>query len=129
MKMKKVTTDEFNNLLKIITHENGIKQSPSGRSNLYRPWLKNAYWLALLTGARRSDLANFRWSDILENHYQNEFWIESVNERRTVRYVITPEVQKILDDLGFDEFQGTNNYILAPGRQSKSRLLYSSTSA
>jgi integrase len=129
-KMTQLRRDEFYKLLNIMTPENGIKQSPSKKSNFFRPWLKNAYWLALLTGARRSELANFKWSDIHEEENVKAFWIYCAKERRIVGFIITAEVQKILDDLGFDEFQGTNNYVLAPeanfSRRSVIDLLSSS---
>ncbi len=59
-----ITREEFFKLLDVVTPENGLLQSLNRKINLYRPWLKDAYLLAILCGARKQELLNFKWSDI-----------------------------------------------------------------
>jgi hypothetical protein len=70
-KVNAVRENEFQNLLAILTPENGIeKRVQKGRVNLrtttwYKPWLKHAFQLGLYTGGRSEDIVELKWSDII----------------------------------------------------------------
>lgn len=57
-----ILRSEFDGLLAAITVENGFE--PVSKKNLFRPWLCNAYRLAVETGLRREELLLLRWADI-----------------------------------------------------------------
>ena len=129
---------EFEALLARITPENGIKEYKDGikpTRNLYRPWLANGFRLSLETGRRREEIANMRWKDIIEsdgylyikvqdykiNRIQNRI----SDEEKKYNYIpVTPQLKKLLDELGYDIYKGMDAFILEPNLKiSRGRVM------
>jgi len=61
-----ITEDEFNKILEAVDTYNPI-QTLGGKGenkNRYRPYLKDGFYLFLLTGGRREEVVDLKWSDI-----------------------------------------------------------------
>lgn len=127
-KPEAITENEFDALLEKVTTENGLKEYQNGvkpERNLYRPWLKHGFRLALETGRRREEIINMRWSDIKESEGSRYIIIEDfkVNriqnrtkpeEKKYVYVPITNSLENLLDEMEQDTYKETNNFILAP---------------
>lgn len=124
-----ISQDDFQRLLKATTKLNGIKQYPDGSSRyLFKDYLVDAWKLGLNTGCRREELINMTFSDIViekdglkyimvpdlkVNRIRN---IQSGNQK--IKYVpITSGLWKVLQDLGYEKYKGTDRPLLAPGIQ------------
>lgn len=129
-----ITQDENEALLKIITRENGIQKYESGVKeyrNFYRPYLKDAFRLALQTGSRREELINLKFNGIneenegsgyikVENYKVNHIQKRKTEEQKKYIYIpLTASLKELLNELGYEKYKGTDNYILAPEIDSK----------
>jgi integrase len=133
-KVTAVREGEFNDLLKILTPEQGIeKRKQKGRVNLrtttwYKPWLKHAFCLGLYTGGRSEDVVELKWSDVvlgadgkfdtlktidykIDKAHSNK---TSAKERIVKHFAITKELGNLLLDMGYDRYKGSHKYIIAP---------------
>lgn len=63
-----ILEEQIEKLLSVITYENGWHyyeyKGKTMRRNWYRPWLKHAFGLFLLTGERRDGVFHLKWDDI-----------------------------------------------------------------
>lgn len=123
-----ISNTEFTQLLKLITPENGLEaKAGSQKRNYYKEWLKDAYWLALLTGRRREELVMMSFDKIVENEkgdpiaiQVNDFKvnrIQNVSARENSKVVFVPiisQLKELLYKLGYSVYKGTERYILAP---------------
>ncbi len=139
---KSITEQEFNSLLERITPENGIQESKSGTNGkrfLYRDWLKDAIRLGLLTGRRREEIINLKWSDLKVGDDGVEFFIvedykvnriqgrKSEEEKKYNLTPITDELRILLIELGLDEQGGSDSFVLAPNEIKSNRVQAMST--
>jgi integrase len=122
-----ITFKEYKALLERITPVNGIKEYKDGvkpTRNLYRPWLADGIRLALETGRRREEIINMKWNDIRESEGTPYIIVEdfkvnriqgrkSDEEKKYVYVPLTESLEKLLKDLGQEEYAGSDNYILA----------------
>jgi len=123
-----INQNEYAALLKQITKENGLKEFKNNKKpkrNLYRPWLADGIKLALETGRRREEIINLKWSNIHEsegikfikvedykvNHIQKR---TTEKEKKYIYIPVTEPLLKLLNELNYDKYQKTDNYILAP---------------
>lgn len=135
---KAITKIEYEALLKIITQENGKKEYENVVKpirNVYRPWLKDGIRLALETGRRREEIINLKWNDIhesegiqyikSEDYKVNNIQKRNIEDDKKYIYIpITASLRQLLDELGYEKYQHTNNYILAPEiRISRTRVM------
>jgi integrase len=118
-----IKKDEFEQLLNVITSENGSHKKTYDSRSYYRPWLKNAYRLALQTGTRAEELATLRWSDIIElENGVRVFRIQNLKVNRiqtgqdtgnNIRYIpITKGLNDLLVEIGLEEMSGKEEYII-----------------
>jgi integrase len=129
-----ITQEEIEALLKITTPENGIEHYENGVKefrNFYRPYIKDAFRLAELTGSRREELINLKYSGItikedgtgyikVENYKVNR--IQKRKDEKYKKYVyipLTKSLRKLLDEFGYEKYKSTDNYILAPETKDK----------
>lgn len=129
---------DFKKLLSLITHKNGKveKVSKTGKivkKNMYRPFLKNAFQLALYTGGRREEIMSMKWSMIKEDHQNNPIYIEVPNLKvqRSNKTLgkstlvapkiipITKDLHNILLEMGYHKKKNLNQYIIYPNRENK----------
>jgi integrase len=125
--------DEFENLLEIITPETGIKQYPSKSKvtrNYYKPYLKSAIKLGLLTGLRREELINLTWNNVqfdednqailikVEDYKSNRIRNRIINKK--YKFVpISIELQNLLSEMRQSVDMDEKNFILAPEVQTQ----------
>ena len=125
-----ITEEEYTELLKSIDVKNAKQVLKTGENKYhYYPWLKFAIQLGLLTGRRRDEIINLRYSDIKYDKEGNPIYIESEDHkvnlakgnmyessRKLVYIPITKKLKEILIENGLHEFTGTDNYLLAPDK-------------
>ncbi|MGZ3931004.1 MAG: hypothetical protein ACXVP0_06440 [Bacteroidia bacterium] len=133
IKTESVKENEFERLLELVTLENGVVwekvstlKNPKKRT-VYRPWLKSAYKFGLFTGGRSEDIVEPKWSDIILTE-KGEFdtikvvdhKIDSANSHRTSKgerfykhFAITKELAALLIEMGYEQYKGTDKYIVA----------------
>ena len=137
-----ISTKEFDKLIEKITPENGIKtytdriNSKSYNKNLYKPWLKNAFQLGLLTGRRREEIVCIKFKDIIENE-NGELTViciedykvnksKNISEKETkkiIRIPIIKPLKSLLIELGYEENKGKDMYVLAPNEIMKRKTM------
>lgn len=132
--VESVEQDEFERLLQVITPENGIVykiiktlKNPK-KVNMYRPWLKHAFRLALYTGGRSEDIVLPQWKDIqltADGKFDTikvvDHKIDSANNNITSEknrffkyFAITKELGELLYEMGYEIYKGSDKYIIAP---------------
>ena len=102
----------------------------------YFPWLKFAIQLGLLTGRRRDEIINFKYSDIkcgsdgemllLESEDQkvNKAKGNFSEESKKLIYIpLTGTLKKLIIENGYEQYKGTASYLLAPEKTSNRETL------
>lgn len=125
-----LTKDEFENIISAIDTANPIvKLGGKGeKKNLYRFYLKDGFKLFLLTGGRREEVVDLKWSDILITIEGTKFFKidnKKVNRQKSsddyVKYLpINQDLFELLIKLGYNEKKTTSDFILYPERKVKS---------
>ncbi|MFB6318410.1 tyrosine-type recombinase/integrase [Saccharicrinis sp. FJH54] len=126
-RIETISKDEFNKLLDIITPEDGIETLESGEKKYhYQEWLKDAFQLALLTGRRRDEVINMKFSDIhekdghpiyivTEDHkYNQRNNLYSTEDKKYIYTPVIPELRQLLIKIGYKNYKGQDRYIIAP---------------
>lgn len=132
-----IEVKEFEDFLSLITHENGKveKYTQSGKlvkKNMYRPYLKDAYNLALQTGCRREEIMSMKWSMIKEDKKGIPFYIEVPNlkverSHKTLGRVskvapkivpVTEGLRNILHEFGYEGHKNSDDFIISPKRDN-----------
>ena len=119
-----ITKEEFLNVIKETTRENGYRVFSGKRKNLYHAWLPTAYKLALETGCRGEELVTLEWADLIElESGMLVFKIDNLKVNRIqtglasgkyVRYVpVTSSLMELLRELGYERGRAMNGYVLA----------------
>ena len=112
----------------------GNKEYATGKKrvrNFYRPWLADAFRVALETGRRREEIINLKFSDIvMENNgvsfiKAEDYKVNRIQNRKNEsvkKYIfipVTKSLKELLIHLGYEKYKETGNYILAPEIQNK----------
>ena len=137
-----ITKNEFTALLERITPENGVKNYQSNAQSkiiqkcFYKPWLKDAMLLAILTGRRREEIVNLKFNGIIEdsNGEPEQICIEdfkvnrskniSSKEKSKMIYIpIISRLKRLLMDLGYHEHKGKDMFILAPSETMQRKTM------
>lgn len=122
-----INKEEFDNLLKITTQENGSTIDKNGKKrNFYRDWLPFAFRLALLSGRRREELINLKFSDVVIDKEGTLLYIEcpdlkvnrqqgvTAEEDKKINYIpITKDLEVLLYEMDYEKNKNTDTYILA----------------
>jgi integrase len=131
-----ITQEEFAAILEAIdtTTPYQILGGKGERKNHYRPYLKDAFNLAVYTGLRREQLCEVRWSHIYSTE-RGSLAISSAN-LKVLRYFdieedddynaevpINEQLMNILIELGYNDKKHTTEYILYPRRTLKIKTL------
>ncbi|MEM7550862.1 MAG: site-specific integrase [Bacteroidota bacterium] len=123
-----ITEVELEKLLKSISSENGWEWVGNGkyrqRQQRYKDWIKPSFYFLLLSGLRRGDLQELKWSDI--RHDQNYIGVPNnkVNNRLNTRayrinVFISRDLALLLDKMGMDDKIGSDEYMFAPEVKSR----------
>ena len=138
---KAISKTDFMKIVSVTTPDNGwgIEMRNGREVNvfLYRPWLIDAFYIGLFAGGRNEETVEMKWSDIKTNEEGQISLIEIIDRKVTrlkkksgienISYTkiveVTPEFEKMLRELGYEEKKNTNEYILAPNeKMSRSTL-------
>lgn len=119
-----ILEEELTDMLKIITPENGLKKADNTRQsrNYYKPWLKHAIGLFLLTGERRDGIFYLKWEHQEGNYLKIPNY--KINRKEKIREIkeyrdllITPDLADLLLKIG-----GSEGYILCPERTNRDQV-------
>lgn len=136
--IESVTKEEFNAILEAvdIISPYVVLGGKGERKNMYKPYLKDGFRLFLLTGGRREEIVDLRWSDIFVSvngvkffRIQNLKVERSLNTHKIYKYIpINSDLFDLLVEMGYHEKKQTNNYILFPERKVQSKSIMDSLS-
>lgn len=123
---KMILEEDLIKMLKYVTPENGFitvedkKRGTTYQRNLYKPWLKAAFGLFLLTGERRDGVFHLKWEHVDSNYLRVPNYkvnlAKKVEEYRDV--YITPDLAELLLSIG-----GSEGYILCPERENRKQVI------
>jgi integrase len=131
-----LTKYEFNNLIDSIADANPYQTlgGKGERKNMYRPYLADGFRLFLLTGGRREEIVDLKWSDILVTTEGIMFFL--ISNKKVNRIKKTEQSQKynkhipinedlfsLLKELGYDKKKHSTDYILYPERKIKTKTI------
>ncbi|MGQ7945048.1 tyrosine-type recombinase/integrase [Flavobacterium sp. WC2509] len=133
-----VTKEEFNAILEAVdTYNPFIVLGGKGeRKNMYKPYLKDGFRLFLLTGGRREEIVDLRWSHIYVSVSGVKFFrIQNLKVERNLnidglyKYIpINSDLFDLLVEMGYHEKKQTDDYILLPERKVQSKTIMDSLS-
>ncbi len=125
-----LSKDEFNAILDSIDTADPIAYFDKGvKKNMFELYLKDAFKLFLLTGGRREEVVELKWSDLMLS--MQGVWFFQVENRKVKKqkkaknlnaltpakfFPVNADLLQLLKDLGLDEFKGQDRYIIAPDR-------------
>lgn len=128
-----LTKEEFERIIKGIETCNPYQNlgGKGERKNMYKNYLKDGFKLFLLTGCRREEVVELRWSDILIKTDGVKFFkignrkvMRQMDSDHFIKYIpINSDLFKLLIELGYEEKKSTDEYILFPERNVKSSTI------
>lgn len=124
-----ITKEEFEGVLSMIDSGTS-KEVLVGNSKIkdrYRPYLKDAFRLALQTGLRREEFLSLTWDNVVElsngSHMiiTDNLKVERMTGKKYKKKFIPvhDELRRLLKDLGWDSNVNGNSFILEPERKAK----------
>lgn len=133
-----VSRKEFTKILEAVdTYSPFVVLGGRGeRKNMFKPYLKDGFRLFLLTGGRREEIVDLRWSDIYESVSGVKFFrIQNLKVERSrnidglYKYIpINSDLFDLLVEMGYHDKKQTDDYILAPERKVQSKTIMDSLS-
>jgi integrase len=133
-----VTKEEFTAILEAVdTFSPFLVLGGKGeRKNMFKSYLKDGFRLFLLTGGRREEIVDLRWSDIYVSvsgvkffRIQNLKVERSLNLAGLYKYIpINSDLFDLLVEMGYHEKKQTGDYILYPERKVQSKTIMDSLS-
>ena len=106
------------------------------KKKMYYPYLKNAYKLFLLTGCRREEVIDLKWSQIFTTvngvkffRIENSKVIKSNRAKNksievAPKYIpINSDLYDLLLEIGYEKKKNSDEYIIAPDRSVTSKTL------
>ena len=134
-----ITEDEFNQILGAVdTYNPYITLRGKGeKKKMFKPFLKDGFKLFLLTGGRREEVVDLKWSDIystpqgiklfiLDNLKVNRIKKDSKERKKYIG--INADLEDFLIELGMNEKIGKDEYILSPNRDRITKTMMSDLS-
>ncbi|MFV8336546.1 tyrosine-type recombinase/integrase [Flavobacterium sp. RSP29] len=123
---------EFDDILEAVDSANPIvKLGGKGeKKNMYRSYLVDGFKLSLLTGGRREEVVDLRWSNIFSSVKDVKFFkirnikVESLTDEDYWKYIpINTDLMNLLLELGYDDKKQTDDFILFPEREILSKTI------
>lgn len=138
-----LSQEEFISILNAINSADPIAYMGNGvKKNMFYPYLKSAFRLFLLTGGRREEVVELKWSDIMITVQHVRFFQvanRKIEKQRLAKnsnaitankyFPINADLQVLLNELGFDKYKGQNQYILVPDRTVSTTTIMNRISA
>jgi integrase len=129
-----LTRSEFESILVSVDRfDSKVKLGGRGEvKNMYYHWLKNAFKLFLLTGARREEVVELKWKDIFVSENGVKFLmfgnlkverIKKVSNSPKKYVPINKDLEDLLVDMGMNNIENPNDFILCPDRNCSSKTL------
>jgi integrase len=95
------------------------------KKNMYKPFLVNGFKLSLLTGGRREEVVDLKWSDILISVTGTKFFkvknlkVNSIkkDDGYWKHFPINVDLFNFLVEMGYEEKKNSNDFILYPERK------------
>ena len=127
-KIESVTEEEFYGVLDAVDNKSPHEQLNDKKrtiKNRFRPYLKDGFRLAVMTGLRREELVSLRWSDLQMSQKTGHlmFVVRNLKVERQKqdeyepKYVIVyPQLMEFLIELGYEKQIGNEDYIIEPER-------------
>jgi integrase len=122
-----ITKEEFEKILDCIDSSDSLlKLGGKGEvKNMYRDYLKLGFKLFLLTGGRREEVVDLRWSDI---YYSGDTYFFMIKNKKVERnqnidgnfnkYIpINSDLLDLLNEMGFEDKKTSNDFILCSDRK------------
>lgn len=136
-KVETITKKEYEDLLNIIVKKKGKQILSSGENKYhYYSWLKYAIQLALLTGRRRDEIINFKYSDIKYDEEGEMLLLESedqkvnramgnfsVESKKLIYIPLTGTLRNLIIENGYEKYKGTDVFLLAPDKTANRETL------
>ena len=132
-----ITSKEFRDILDAVDNNDPIQVlSNAVKKNMYEPYMKHAFRLFLLTGARREEVVDLRWSDILITSNEVMFFkiknlkVNKIKKSFDVyKYIpINADLLDLLVEMNYDVRKHSTDYILFPERKVKSKTIMDAVS-
>ena len=136
---KVIPMDDFSRIIDSIEITDPLKKVGKEIKNMYRPYLRDGFLLLLYTGGRFEDVVNMKWSDIKKEGDTEYFFVKNhkVNRLKKLkgltkedneeisykRFTIFPEFMNLLIELGYEENNGEDSYVLNPNSNVKRKTL------
>ena len=122
-----ITEYEFNQILAAVDTYNPFKTLGGNgeKKNMFKHYLKDGFKLFLLTGGRREEVVDLKWSDIYSTPQGVKLFIidnlkvkrMKKNNKECKKYIgINADLEDFLIELGMNEKIGKDEYILSPNR-------------
>jgi site-specific recombinase XerD len=128
-----LTKDEFQTIIDSVgvVEPYHVLGGKGERKNMYRPYLVEGFKLFLLTGGRREEVVELKWGDIyitIEGYRFFKIPNKKVNRiKKTNNYnkyiPINADLFELLMEMGFEKMKSTNEYILFPERNVKTKTI------
>jgi integrase len=122
-----VTKEEFESILYAVDNHDPIHilGGKGERKNMYKPYLKWGFRLFLLTGGRREEVVNLRWSDIFITTNGVRFFkignlkVERIKKVKNIfKYIpINDDLYDLLVEMGYQQKKDSDDYVLLPERE------------
>ena len=129
-----ITQGEFQSILDAVDTYTPytILGGKGEKKTMYFPWLKDGFKLFLLTGGRREEVVNLKWSDICVTERGIMFFmIDNLkvnrikkNNRARKKYIpINIDLEEFLIEMGMNEKKNTNDFIFLPNRTITTKII------
>lgn len=128
-----VTKEEFSAILNAVDTSNPFLTlgGRGERKNMFKPYLKEGFRLFLLTGGRREEIVDLKWSDIYIAVSGVKFFrIQNLKVERSrnvdglYKYIpINSDLFDLLVEMGYHDKIQTDDYILLPERKVQSKTI------
>lgn len=126
-----LTVEEFKKILEAVETASPYMYlgGRGERKNMYRPYLKEAFKMFLMTGGRREEVVRLKWSQIFHTMEKIKFFrfknlkvlrqkeTKNITSETEDKYVpINADLFELLLEMGYEKFKETDEYVLFPNR-------------
>jgi len=134
--IRTLTKDEFSKVLDAINVAEIYAENSKGKKRMHWPELDVAFKLFLLTGCRREEVIDLKWSQlmisvsgtrffrIVNGKVKKQMEAKGQSGEPPLKYVpINVDLFKLLGELGYDKYKGQDRYILYANRTVQTKTI------